>query len=172
MEEGELRPPYTAVALRPGWEFRSPAGRWELVTEVDDPSASYFTKVWTNRSGTFGWLLASSRSIHAIPPRKSDQPVQVRLCDPGRTGNVQRMSIVLAYANAVFPWTDVDELPAVATFQGRGLGWDVQYRPNGADDVVVENHPDKLHAKRHMTAIMRSYAQALGLQIGEEMGRG
>jgi hypothetical protein len=171
MEQGEVQPPYTAVALRPGWEFRSPAGRWEEVTEVDDPCGSYFTKVWTDQSGTFGWLLPSSRKIHAIPPRVSDQPVQVRLVDPGRVGDVQRMSVVLAYANARWPWTEVEELPAVASYRGRGLGWEVAYRPNGADDLVTEQHPDKLHAKRQLLAIMRAYALALGLDIGTEMGR-
>lgn len=170
METGETRPPYTAIALREGWEFRSPAGRWEKVDRVVDDPGSFFTRVWTDKSGTFGWMLASSRAVHAVPPRASDEPIQLRLLDPGRPV-AERMSIVLAYADAKFPWSDYEEMPAVATFRGRGLGWEVAHRPDGAGELLTEPFPDKLHAKRRLMHLMRQYALLLAIPIGNDLGR-
>jgi hypothetical protein len=172
MEVGERPPGYKALDLAKDWEFRSPAGRWETVVEVDHSAHTFFSKIWTDVTGDgFGWLLASSREIHACPPRKEGADVVVRLVDVRTKALTPRMSLVIASPKASFTWSDWEDLPAQAEYLGRGQGWQVSYRPGGVGDLVHEGYSDKLHAKRRMNAIARAYADAIGLAVGDEMGR-
>lgn len=173
MEEGETRPGWTVIGLAKDWEFRSPAGRWEKVLRVDHDGDVYHSRIWTNCTGGFGWFLASSREIHAVPPRKTGgKELVIRLVDRGASsGMPARMMLIITTETASFAWSDWEDLPVYAEHLGRGLGWQLTHRPDGVGGLVVEAFGDKFGAKRRMHELARKFAHELQMAIGPEMGR-
>lgn len=174
MEEGEKKPGYQVIGLGDGWEFRSPAGRWETVLRVDHDSDVFCSRIWTDHTGTYGWYLPSSREIHAIPPRKvARQDLVIRLVDRGPSaGDLARMSLIITGLAANFPWAEWEDLPVAAQHLGRGLGWKLLHRPCGVEDLVQEYYDQKFGAKRRMNDLSRLFAHELDVPIGPEIGRG
>ena len=89
MSQLDQRPPqpyerahrhYLPEHLQPGWEFRSPAGRWETISEVCAPEIPLgVTRVWTFDTGPdYAWRLPALQRIEACRD-KYDQLRQVRL---------------------------------------------------------------------------------------------
>lgn len=176
MEEGEPKPGYKVVGLGVGWEFRTPAGRWERVVRVDHDANTYFSLVWTDQTGNgggtgFGYFLPSGRDIHAIPPRRKTGVLVVRLVDVRTAGLPPRMTLILSTQTAQFAYADWEDLPCQAQYLGRGEGWEIVHRPDGVGELIKERWDDKLHAKRRMNAIAREFARGLRLEVGPEMNK-
>ena len=173
MEEGEVDRRFTAGDLFEHWDFLSPAGRWEKVTQASHGSSTFYTLVWTDYTGEYGWFLPSSRKIHAVPPRRNVE-LQVRIVDiPRASSSKARILVVLAAAvSRPWPWLQYEELPIGAEHLGAGLGWLIWYRPRGVDDLVREPCEDKGHAKRRVKQLAKELAAGLKLPLGDEVPTG
>jgi hypothetical protein len=146
--------------FRIGGVFWSPAGRWEVVKDHSDRSAtSPQASIWTDKTGPdYAWAFWRSTKMPYLPDHEAT-----------------RRRFVVVRESRDFIEVRVDEstrgffgaghtlLSAQAV---RGSGWKVTDRPGGgAGDVEVVAVPSKARARTEVNRRARAHAKKLGLAV-------
>jgi hypothetical protein len=162
--------PHTVEDLYQGWRFRTPMGRWETVTRVEQETKYSPVRIWTDKTGPeYSWKLNRWTKVKATPP-DYDNPgePEIRIIEHTYSREAPMWAVLTSshIRNA-----DTETVLVQAGYAGAGKGWTIVHYPNGGNEQAVEHADSKAKARTALMAAARQHAKALKIRVRKQEAR-
>ncbi len=158
----------TVDDLYEGWRFRTPFGRWELVTKVERSKSGYGNLlIWTQETGELEpWSMPGYRKVTGHPPEQGwGGTPEIRVIEFGYARDAPIYVVATTDANHAADITGDNGVLAQASYT-REEGWTVARRTmRFEDERQAISCSSKAKARTEIKRIARDYAKRMGVQM-------
>jgi hypothetical protein len=164
----EKDPRPTAEEVYMCGRIRSPFGRWETITRVEQVDRYGPVQVWTEEAGPdFCWRYNRWDKVDFVPPPPSEATPAPEVRVVEWEGHDGYMYVLAIGDGRSYGWVPPSSsVLAESRSAGRGKGWWVSTHYQSADGKPMQfEFPSKAKARTKMNEIARAYAKLLKVKV-------